>query len=1154
MKSAAATQRLHIAYSPGAIPTLEQGLQEHAIRAAQGLFEKHGTAIVQQSKSYFSGYLHAFLGLPTRAALDPTVLATLRQLPQEAVSAPAQSGDETATPQRPHSARLIFAQLLYIAHGGRDAFDAKSDFNQLAFCTFLLEQLGQERAAAIHAPAAKPILQAAAEDYLRGLPGIRFEQVHEGALTVTLTDATHQVALDIPLRAPLTELDDNLLEKIACYLPMRQRGALFGSTKRFTRVGRMHWSKFGEFNSPADMENFCRRRYGEKVAPKDNGSIVQDLKLYLEKGWVRGGDCPAIEKAILTTRNASFPRISILKGLSGEGYPAIEEETVLATYNESDLAHLSTLKVLSRDALRKLQEMPGKAKYFLMPSALCALACGYQSDIEIAAKFESHHFEEGFSQQLQAILDNTKATSQERDEQIDIISDLPFVRSFSSPLVWHNDTLAFVKAIEEDNQEFVSVFLKACDRMRPFPVVPKKLFPALKYVIEKDNLELFTHLRDHGYIRKKMRGPIREIGDPSLIRHNATTTPFMMALQYGAKKIAHFMLEEGIDMHAKDDSGNTPLHILAVTKRFDDDDVLWESILRGGGEADALNDEDISPLKTAARRGEFGLFERLFNSLKHDPPRLKKALFLGDATEAWTWPITEIFSNKDLASEVITLLRRQDLGLEEDVPLLHIASYCADFRSIDLLLQMGDDPTTFSRCGRTSLHYLFRLEDEDIDVWEEESDVARCLARLQEAIKHPESAEVKAWINALIPIDPCHPVVETFPALQGACRRGWDTLCKQLVAAGANPLILGSRGSSLLHDAQAACIPWLLDLGCQLDQPNIAGKTPLHAALERQDEGAVRELIRRGASLSAETCRGETSVDFLAEHMQPVLGELISDGTISLETHNSRGTTPLFRACIHRNARAISNLIKHGANVNSENGPDRNRPLHAFLLSDQKWCDRRALELLLGNPQSQIRVPNRRGYHPFHLAVMGGNRDIVQMFLQSNRVSTEDAAPFNKFIDGCTPLHLACLFGHADIVDMLLKHGASLFALACARKQVSPEVQSEVQVGEALVHSINALHCAILSKKIEVVQALLKHPSVALLLTAPRPTPLDLARSKDPAIARLLEAAYRKAGVPFAQAVAPLPVTSTAKRGRDEGPDKGPENGATPAAKEQRTK
>ncbi|KAK4435201.1 hypothetical protein Salat_0683400 [Sesamum alatum] len=101
---------------------------------------------------------------------------------------------------------------------------------------------------------------------------------------------------------------------------------------------------------------------------------------------------------------------------------------------------------------------------------------------------------------------------------------------------------------------------------------------------------------------------------------------------------------------------------------------------------------------------------------------------------------------------------------------------------------------------------------------------------------------------------------------------------------------------------------------------------------------------------------------------------------------------------------------------------------------------------------------------PLHLASMFGQAEFVREYMRLCSISAHQLSQINQ--DGCSPLHLASAGGHLEIVECLLEFGK--------QKSVVEELCMTTDIDGR-----TALHCAVVSGKVNVIDVLFVHCSQA---------------------------------------------------------------------------
>ncbi|XP_074596039.1 rabankyrin-5 [Brevipalpus obovatus] len=280
--------------------------------------------------------------------------------------------------------------------------------------------------------------------------------------------------------------------------------------------------------------------------------------------------------------------------------------------------------------------------------------------------------------------------------------------------------------------------------------------------------------------------------------------------------------------------------------------------------------------------------------------------------------------------------------------------------------------------------------------------------------------------------------------------------------SGNTPLALAME----INDDQFSIAKMLLDNNANVDARDGTFKTPLHRAIERKNELAIRFLLKHGASVDISTPKDELTplhllcsqrwvskelvLEFIQKGANPdlqdgdgntclhiaiksfnveVFSTLILSKPKSLDTMNKDGFFPLSLGLSQLSTNRVfaEELIKAGASVDSFNPSTRNFLLHSAILDHNEEAG-----LFLLENGAKVNSTNRRGETPLHLAAASGLERIVQRLIENGAYlsvkttsSISSLDPYSPRGDdeiyNRTPLHLAIINQHENIIRIILE-------------------------------------------------------------------------------------------------------------------------------------
>ena len=465
------------------------------------------------------------------------------------------------------------------------------------------------------------------------------------------------------------------------------------------------------------------------------------------------------------------------------------------------------------------------------------------------------------------------------------------------------------------------------------------------------NTAVFTRLASLAEFEMCLR-----LGEDLQARDNGGNTPLHLAVAGENPTIVNLLLDAGADIAARNNLGATPLHMVADNAGAE----IVTALLEAGSDISARAGDQGTPLLFAvANRGPYSR---------------------GPIREAAVTALLEAGSDVNAADSagMTPLLESLSPGLRDES--------LADFPQ--RLLALGADPTSKDTQGRTPLYVAASVEGPEV--------------------------------------------------------------IRALLVAGADPHVVADQGASVLHAAAATGSPevveLLLEAGVDPDSPNDSAQAPLHLAVRESranrwwrfpEEDGIRSpmalrtfaLLDAGADPNVRNAEGDTPLHLSLWQRDSTLVFAFVQAGANVHARNDNGETPLHVARTQGNRPAMRILLDAGADPDARDNAGQladpvchwgpGRPTYdawAFLA-------RSPAESVQGCLDSGLPVHARDDEGATFLARLVSARDCCSDFEDVLSAFVAAGADVNARDNaGRTPLHRAVRL--SDVVSALLDAGA----------------------------------------------------------------------------------------------------------------------------------
>ncbi|KAJ5742080.1 Ankyrin repeat-containing domain protein [Penicillium manginii] len=422
-------------------------------------------------------------------------------------------------------------------------------------------------------------------------------------------------------------------------------------------------------------------------------------------------------------------------------------------------------------------------------------------------------------------------------------------------------------------------------------------------------------------------------------------TALMWAVENGHEDVAHLLLQNGADVNAKDTNEWNALH-KAIEKGYKE---LAQLLQVNGADVSAVTQRGHSGIHFAARNGFHDLVQLMLDC--EVDVNMRSAV--GEIGKCTAMHFAAMNGHK----EVVSLLLENGADVNAETGLigenlaqytpLHFAVVEGHLEVAELLLENGGLLAARDAMGETPLHKAASSGHEEM--------TALLLSKA-----------------TFVDID-------------------------SKTETGETPLHLAVKKKD---HAAATCL--LLKGNASVREKDKNGALALHYAAAKGNHVAVRELIARGAKISARDYDQKSILHYAARCQEHTVALILLEENADIEAQDADEMTALHDAAVHGNDDVVAFLLSKGANPCARDYDGKTALHHAVA----KGRDA-VFRLLLANPDVDPNSRDNAGRTPLSWAVPNFYRseNVVEQMLRCERIH-----PDSRDNDGRTPLSWAVQF------------------------------------------------------------------------------------------------------------------------------------------------
>ncbi|XP_071145816.1 uncharacterized protein [Mytilus edulis] len=472
----------------------------------------------------------------------------------------------------------------------------------------------------------------------------------------------------------------------------------------------------------------------------------------------------------------------------------------------------------------------------------------------------------------------------------------------------------------------------------------------------------------------------KELQKIILFLSDKESSPLLTVANQGFNYLVHSLIEIGLSVNVRDETGRSPLFLATDSNHTDTADLL----LNKGANPDLCNNRQISPLHMACLNENIEIVKLLVNS--------KCNIDIRNVYDQTPLFFASFVGQKEIVKFLLENKCDVNINSKHNNTPLHAACYFDNVEVVQLLLDFKCDPNISSVYNESPLFVACMR-----------NSILSAELLLETGCNPNVCTQLEGKINRVFAFRNIHILINISQKDKNHQKRA---ILLEFANSYENVCAEHAMGMSIL------CI---LAFNGPLSKPDSAfNMTPLYIASINGFTNVVKLLLIYKANPCLGTGFNETPIFSAAEKGRVEIVKLLLKFKADPNLCNKHNVCPLQRASLNGFSEVVYMLVIHGANPNHYDG--YTEPAVNLATRQSFYETVQKLLQLNGNPN----IPNFEGKTCLHIASENGDVEMVKILLENH------ADPNILDNDLISPLFLASKSVHVELFYNYLVKNAYL--------------------------------------------------------------------------------------------------------------------------------